>query len=198
MKFKKAGLITMAAGGTIAATGAGLASYVMSGSGLAVEALKRAIPKTTQDSAVETAQRLAEMDTDQINGLTSNVKGVLFEKEFSEQTGATLHAATNHPATDAILDGSEIQLKASDNLHYVETAADNNVVYATSEVASLSNHPNVLNSNISNQDVTEQASNLIGSLEVAGSMIDVGLITVGAVPIFALGALGYKAYKFIK
>ncbi len=106
------------------------------------------------------------MDADSLSGLSSLVKGSLFENMVSEDTGGELFEYFNHPVTDIVIDGEEIQLKASDSVTYVNSALEESTVMATSEVAMKTD---AIDSGISNEDLTDQVANALG-----GTVLDVG------------------------
>lgn len=96
-------------------------------------ALQRANPGLGDASHAEISQYLSEMDSDQLLGLTSNVKGILHEMQFvrvENEDGDSVYAAmfesTNHAGYDVVLvdeltgDTIDLQLKATENASAVE------------------------------------------------------------------------------
>jgi hypothetical protein len=99
-----------------------------------IAALRRSSNEFRDADLDAIGQRLASLDDDQIAGLSSNVKGILHEMEFvrlENEDGDSVYASlfdnTNHPDVDVFcIDAStndvwDLQLKATDDTHYVES-----------------------------------------------------------------------------
>jgi hypothetical protein len=135
---------------------------------------------------------LADMNTEQLQGVISNWKGKLFEINVRDKLNngdivgdvslgegqfAELAESLNQPGWDLRIfnaDGSVadfLQLKATNSMSYINEALTKYPdidILATSEVAELSE--NLLNSNISNDELTEPLTSV---LDVNESLIDV-------------------------
>lgn len=127
------------------------------------------------------------METDSLVGLSSLTKGALFENMVANDIGGELFEQFNHPVTDIVIDGTEIQLKATDSVSYVNNALENSTVMATSEVAE---NTGAIDSGILNEDLTDQVVNALG-----GTVLDVGDI---AYDTFLGGSIGLGAIPTLK
>lgn len=121
------------------------------------------------------------MNPESLTGLSSLVKGAYFESLVAKDTGGILFEHFNHPDTDIVIDGQEIQLKATDSISYINSVDDDITVIATSEIAERSD---AIDSGISNLELEES----IG-LALGGSLIDVGDGVVDGI-LTGLGCLG--------
>lgn len=141
----------------------------------ALAALMRSTPSI---QTIEDAQAyLNGKDFDQIDGVVSNVKGVLHEMEFvrlENQDGDDLTAAmfteTNHPGYDVIMTDNktgdiwEVQLKATDNQAYVEEWIESHPdgdILVTEEIAS---EMGLASSGSSNEELTVRVREFVEEL----------------------------------
>ncbi|MGK0458956.1 MAG: hypothetical protein ACJAVE_001942 [Polaribacter sp.] len=140
---------------------------------------------------------LADMNTEQLQGVISNWKGKLFEINVRDKLNhgdivgdvslgegqfAELAESLNQPGWDLRIfnaDGSVadfLQLKATNSMSYINEALTKYPdidILATSEVAELSE--NLLNSNISNDELTAPLINILDSNESVVDFILPGL-----------------------
>lgn len=107
-------------------------------------------------------------------GHINNIKGILFEAEVvdalqNQGIEAEVFEATNHPITDiAILDDDDVigefQLKATDSVAYISDTLDAHPhvpIIATSEVAQAMQNDMVIDSGISNADLTHEVASAL-------------------------------------
>lgn len=146
----------------------------------ALAALRRAHPSAGQTNE-DLGQWLSEMDSEQLQGVVSNTKGVLHEMRFVElenADGDTVYAAqfaaANHQGFDIIFSDApsgaqwEAQLKATDSSAYVndwlEKHPDGGIL-VTSEIA---DRLGLESSGLSNKELTADTQDLVDSLIAAG------------------------------
>ncbi|MEY8240631.1 MAG: hypothetical protein RPT25_09825 [Cycloclasticus sp.] len=98
-----------------------------------------------------------------LQGLQNLTKGRYFENLVAENTGGELFETFNHPGTDMMLGGVEVQLKATDSVAYINSIDDDISVIATSEVAQATG---VGDSGILNSDLTEDVTMALGGAPV--------------------------------
>lgn len=121
------------------------------------------------------------MSDAQLQGLQNLTKGAYFEDLVATKTGGTLFEHFNHKDTDIIIDGVEVQLKATDSVDYIESIDPEISVLATSEVADLTE---AIDSGISNLDLTDSIE-----LALGGTVLDFADTTADAI-FSGLGGLG--------
>ncbi len=119
---------------------------------LVLEALKRSNKDLENASEAELTEYLNSLTPEQLQGVANNVKGIYHELLYvetynstHENTYAELHDSTNHEGSDVVIKitetdnvMAEYQLKATDNIHYVQEhfdKYDDIQVIATEEVA---------------------------------------------------------------
>jgi uncharacterized protein (DUF697 family) len=141
----------------------------------ALAALMRTTPSI---QTIDDAQAyLSDLDDEQINGVVSNVKGVLHEMEFvrlenqdGDDVTAAMFTETNHPGYDVIMtdnktgDFWEVQLKATDNQGYVEEWIDGHPdgeILVTEEIAS---EMGLASSGSSNEELTVRVQDFVETL----------------------------------
>ena len=100
------------------------------------EAVRKWYGDLSDVSDGEIVDYFADVDDESWTGHLSNIKGILFEKEYvdkleAEGVDAALFASTTHPDTDLQIfkDGSmveELQLKATDNASYINSTLTEN------------------------------------------------------------------------
>ena len=135
------------------------------------ESVRRGYTELEAQSNEDITTYFASIDEESITGHLNHIKGILFEQEYVELLEAQgmvakVFEATNHPVTDiAIFEGdeiiSEIQLKATDSISYVNATISehpNIEIVTTSEVASQFDPSVVTDSGIEG-DALEQAVN---------------------------------------
>lgn len=128
---------------------------------LVFDSVRRGYNQFEQASNDEIVAYFDAVDPDSMGGHISNIKGILFEQVYVDQLSeqgveASVFAATNHPGVDvSVFDDSglatELQLKATDSVAYINTTLADNpdiTIVATSEVASGMNNELVINSGI--------------------------------------------------
>lgn len=100
---------------------------------LVVEALRRSNTALHDASLMDLGDYVGKLDDRQLQGLANNIKGIYHELLYVEQFNAThsdeqaeLQSSTNHPGSDVVIRDTEtgdvmreLQLKATDNLHYL-------------------------------------------------------------------------------
>lgn len=121
------------------------------------------------------------MSEESLTGLASLAKGAYFEQLVADNTGGTLFDNFNHEGTDIIIDGTEIQLKATDSLSYINSVDEDITIMATSEIAERST---AIDSGISNLELSETTD-----LALGGTIVDIGDSAIDGV-FGALGGLG--------
>lgn len=121
----------------------------------------------------------------ELAGLANLTKGALFESHVESSFGGELHEHFNHPDTDIVIDGVAYQIKATDSVSYIDTAADGIPVISTSEVASITSS---LDGGYSNEDLTNVVDLALGGtvLDISDTALDAVLTGVGGVGIFAI------------
>lgn len=143
-------------------------------------ALQRAVPDLANSSQEDVSEYLLAMDADQLQGLTSNVKGVLHEMQFVEienSNGDSVHAAlfesSNHPGYDVTMVDAEtgetwaLQLKATDNSGYVQDWIDahpDGEILVTEELAQ---EMDIESSGIGNEELTADVSTFVDKMQSA-------------------------------
>ncbi|KZY42509.1 MULTISPECIES: hypothetical protein [unclassified Oleiphilus] len=152
---------------------------------LVIEAMQRANPALVDMTSPQIGEYLASLSPEQLQGVVSNTKGVYHEMLYVDSVNsaggeAVLHEDLNNPGSDVVIreDGalSEVQLKATDNVTYVnehiEKYPDIDVV-ATTEVAAKID--GVESSGFSNesleQDVTSGVEELIAGNDTADVVV---------------------------
>lgn len=141
-------------------------------------ALRRSSEEYRLAAIGEIREKVAAFDEDQIDGLTSNVKGILHEMEYvrlENEDGdgiyASLYPETNHPAYDVMIfksDGSgeigDIQLKATDDEYSVQAWLDEHPegeIVVTDELAAEMGLPA---SGMTNEELTIKVGDFINEL----------------------------------
>ena len=130
------------------------------------DAVRRGYNEMENTSNQEIVAYFDTVSPDEMVGHISNVKGIAFEQEvaslLAEQgVSAELFEATNHPMVDITLWSDsdiafEAQLKATDSVGYINaTLEDPDIpIIATSEVADAVDSIMVIDSGISNTELT--------------------------------------------
>jgi hypothetical protein len=142
-----------------------------------VTALRRSSSKLADADLSTLGEYLRNYDQDEIAGVVNNVKGILHEFEFVElenNDGDSIQAAifdqTNHPGTDVLMfdeqtgESWELQLKATDNTHYVEDWIQNHPdgeIVVTEELAEKLGLPS---SGMSNEELTCRVDDVVDRL----------------------------------
>ena len=125
------------------------------------EAVRRGYNELSEASSCEIENYFAEVNPEAMVGHISNIKGILFEQQYVEGLEAAgVHAevfeATNHPAVDiAVFENgevvSELQLKATENVAYINTTLEEYPdipIVVTTEVASHFENELIIDSGI--------------------------------------------------
>jgi hypothetical protein len=139
-------------------------------------ALRRSSPQWDL-SIEETSNRIALYSDEQIRGLLSNVKGILHEMEFvrlenedGDSVIASLYADTNHKSVDVQMFDADsdnywsVQLKATDDIGYVNSWIDSNPdteIFVTQE---LSERMDLPSSGINNEDLSIRVEGFVDRL----------------------------------
>lgn len=126
----------------------------------------------------------AWMSTESLTGLSSLTKGAYFEQLVSNDTGGQLFEHFNHPDTDIVIDGVEMQIKATDSVNYINSVDDAIPVIATTEVAEKTGS---IDGGYSNKELNNTVSLALGGSVVDGSdtAIDAIATGVGSLGVFA-------------
>lgn len=160
------------------------ASFELSEDGvLVLESLQRANPVLKEMSISEIGNYLAGMPEESIRGLANNVKGIYHELQYikNENTDgddvfASIFPSTNHPGADVILqkdgvDIAELQLKATDNISYIEehfVRYPEIPILVTSEISET--NPYIPTTGISNEELEENVSSTFGDIAEQGTV----------------------------
>lgn len=144
---------------------------------LVLAALRRANHSLSTYSMEDIQSYLSKLNEEQIPGLVSNIKGIVHEMEFvhlENEDGDSVYASmfeqSNHPNTDVIFvdeltgDTWETQLKATDNVSYVQDWIDTHPdgeILVTSELAEEMDIPS---SGQSNEQLTASVSDFIDKM----------------------------------
>ena len=114
---------------------------------------------------------LSLINPDSYQGMVNLTKGAYFELLVANDTGGLLHENFNTPDTDMFLNGSLVQLKATDSEAVIDSVAPGITVIATSEVAS---NTSAIDSGYSNEEVTNTTENALGGdvFDTSGSLMD--------------------------
>lgn len=151
------------------------------------EALRRANSNfaelSNEDIWFET-MLLSIINPDSYQGMVNLAKGAYFEQLVANDTGGTLHANFNTEDSDMLLDGSLVQLKATDEQAVVNEISPEITVIATSEVASKTS---AIDSGYSNDEITQTTENALGGdvIDTSGSLMDGALIFSGGIGVLA-------------
>jgi len=124
------------------------------------------------------------MAPEKLQGLASLTKGAYFESLVAANTGGQLHEHFNHPGTDIVIDGEEMQIKATDSIDYINSVDDDILVIATSEVAAETGS---IDGGYTNEELTDQVGLALGGtvVDIPDTFIDAILSGVGGLGLFA-------------
>ena len=180
-------------------------------------AFQRYSPEINDWNDVNT--HLQGMTETQLQGVTSNVKGILHEMEFvriENTDGDTITASyfesTNHPGYDVILldqetgETTEIQLKATENSSYVSDWIDahDGEIYVTEELATKMEVPS---SGLSNQELTAEVELVVDTLLASDptgdlwtyvpalSLLSVSLVVIELFNRYKLGEISRQQFR---
>lgn len=140
---------------------------------LIFEAVRRGYNNLQDASDEEILNYFHDTEAEAITGHLSNIKGIVFEETYVEKLAeadieAHLFEQTNHPLTDifAYTDEGyqEFQLKATDNVSYInETLAtlEDTPIVVTSEVAQHFDNELIIDSGISNDELTSAVASTL-------------------------------------
>jgi hypothetical protein len=154
---------------------------------LVLEALRRSTRRLDGNASPEDiADYVQSYSVEQLDGLAVNVKGIYHELAFVELENsdgdawnAEVFAATNHPASDAVLHhsgtGEEVlvQLKATDSVNYAAKASHEHpevLVLATDEAVDPSR--GVYASGFSNAELDERVQSTLDELNHTGMPLE--------------------------
>ena len=125
------------------------------------DSVRRGYNDLEQASNSDIVSYFEDVDADSMIGHVSNIKGILFEQQYVDLLAtrgidAEIFEATNHPVTDIsiLADGeviSELQLKATDSVSYINATLDAHPdveIVTTAEVAANFDHSMVIDSGI--------------------------------------------------
>ena len=140
------------------------------------DAVRRGCTDLQEASPQEICEYFSTLNAAAFAGHVNNIKGIVFEQEVVEalnDSGLTagLFAQTNHPDTDIfVLDESEaiidFQLKATDSIQYISSTLEDNPdipIIATSEVAAHFSNDVVLDSGLSNEELTDLVTDTLAT-----------------------------------
>ena len=138
------------------------------------DAVRRGYNEFEHASNADIVDYFDDVEPDAMIGHVSNIKGILFEQVYVEQLAeqgieVSVFEATNHPGVDvAVFDDGEVmtelQLKATDSVAYINTTLAENpdiAIVATSEVASQFESSIVINSGIEEAVLEETVASAI-------------------------------------
>ena len=149
------------------------------GDKLVLEAFQRYSPALEDPNVLR--EYLSNLSDAQLNGVASNVKGILHELEFVTQENsdydsvrAVLYENTNHPGYDIKMydtstgESWDVQLKATDSASYVEDWMDKNDgdIRVTEELA---NKEGYTSSEFSNEELIKRVNEFIDTSITKGS-----------------------------
>ncbi|MBA2408965.1 MAG: hypothetical protein H0V62_04020 [Gammaproteobacteria bacterium] len=170
------------------------------------DAYRAAYPDLSQSVSFE--QKIRELDSDQLIGLISGVKGKLFEQKYvsylndgnlPDGYSALLAGSANQPGWDIEIQGpngelaSVLQAKATDSLSYVADALERypsidvvttEEVYGHLVMSGVSE--NIASGNISNAELSGQLENSIDASELSLDF---------APPLVTLAFIAFTSYK---
>jgi hypothetical protein len=124
------------------------------------------------------------MSDSSLAGLTSLTKGAYFEELVANDTGGELFDNFNHPDTDIIIDGIEVQIKATNSISYIESVDSEIPVIATSEVAAQTG---VIDGGHTNEQITDAVD-----LAFGGTVLDIADVAADTI-LCGFGGLGFFA-----
>lgn len=184
------------AAGLIAGAAAGADSLVndLRGAGSIYASLREVNGRFADFSNFEIWQETLAMPSESLIGLASLTKGAYFEKLVEQDFGGERFENFNHPDTDIVIDGVEIQIKATDSVSYINSVADHIPVIATSEVAEKTD---AIDGGFSNEELSEAIDLALGGtvVDIGDAVLD-GLTTgLGGVGIVAILSGSHSAWK---
>lgn len=147
------------------------------------EAIQRGYSQFHNANQDEILEYFKEQEHESLVGHVNNIKGILFEQEYlnkmqEEDVEAFLFQNTNHPDSDMIIENQEFQLKATDNISYINETLEANPdipIIATTEVANLMNNDMVIDSGISNSVLEDSVTELVFGTSI-GLPFGIGLL----------------------
>lgn len=173
---------------------------------LVLHAIKRANQNFANLDVTEIGEILADYDESQMLGFANNVKGILHELRFIEienndedSITASIFPDTNHKGTDIILIDDEtgeiieVQLKASDNVSYINDFFEeypNGEILVTEELA---NKMNLQSSGISNEELKVETEEFVDKL-IESSDEDEFWEYLPYLPTISIAIAGYSLY----
>lgn len=127
---------------------------------------------------------LSLINPDSYQGMVNLAKGAYFEQQVANDTGGLLHENFNTPETDMLLEGTLVQLKATDSEAIIDTVTPGVKVIATSEVASRTF---AIDSGHTNKEITISTENALGGdvFDTSGSLMDGTMLLSGGVGVLA-------------
>jgi len=142
-----------------------------------LSALKRSSEEFSNSSIDEISEKLSDYNSNQIEGLVSNIKGITHEMEFvklenedGDSIYANMYQDTNHPGFDVELfdkdtgEHWDVQLKATDSSSYVSEwiiEHPNGEILVTNELA---NKMELESSGINNDEITVKVEDFVDNL----------------------------------
>lgn len=150
------------------------------------DAVRRGYDELQTASPQEICDYFSTLGAAAFAGHVNNIKGIVFEQKVAgvlNDGGLTagMFAETNHPDTDIfVLDESEaiteFQLKATDSIQYISSTLEDNPdipIIATSEVATHFSNDAVLDSGLSNEELTDFVTDTLssGTADVASDYV---------------------------
>lgn len=124
------------------------------------------------------------MRPESLQGLASLTKGAYFEELVAVNTGGQLFEHFNNPSTDIVIDGVEIQIKATDRVSYIHSVDDNIPIIATSEVALATG---VIDGGYTNEEIANSVDIALGGsvVDIPDSFVDALLTGAGGLGVLA-------------
>ncbi len=136
------------------------------------------------------------MSPESHRGLVSLAKGAYFEQIIADSTGGQLHEHFNNPNTDIVIDGVEMQLKATERVGYINSVDDDIPVITTSEVAIKTDS---IDSGYSNDELNTTVELALGGtvIDAKDTAIDAILTGAGSLGIFAtINGINHAAERY--
>lgn len=149
---------------------------------MVLAALRRGVPSLKNEPLEKIQEYLVSLgeNEDSVNGLVSNVKGILHEMEFirlenedGDSVYASMFKSPTHPDTDILFvdkesgEAWEVQLKATDNTAYVQDWINDHPdgeILVTDEIA---NEMNLPSTGQSNEELTSNVSDFVDKMVAA-------------------------------
>lgn len=136
------------------------------------------------------------MPAESLIGLASLTKGAYFEQLVANDTGGELFEHFNHPDTDIMIDGIAYQIKATENINYIESVDPSIPVISNSEVAELTES---IDSGINHVEINTDVDLALdgGMVDFSDSAADGILVGLGGLGLFSsINGINHAAEKY--